>query len=106
MEVAPHIESLIFSWYLIRHLGGTVHPWVKEAGTRNIALLGAGASVPAGLSTSADLVDALMRVEGTPALRSMLEFISNRIAKIGRTPNKGGPAVHDSYRSGSLPRPD
>lgn len=64
-----------------------MHPWVEEADTRNMVLLGAGASVPAGLPTSADLVDALMQVEGTPALRSMLEFISNRIAKSGRTPN-------------------
>lgn len=64
-----------------------MHPWVKDAGTRNIVLLGAGASVPAGLPTSADVVDALMQEEGTPALRSMLEFISNRIAKSGRTPN-------------------
>jgi hypothetical protein len=28
-----------------------------------------------------------MQVEGTPARRSMLEFISSRIAKSGRTPN-------------------
>lgn len=52
-----------------------------------MVLLGAGASVPAGLPTSADLVEALMKVTGTPALRSMLEFIRDRIAQSGRTPN-------------------
>lgn len=52
-----------------------------------MVLLGAGASVPAGLPTSAELVDALLQVEGAPGLRAMLEFISNRIAKSGRKPN-------------------
>jgi hypothetical protein len=64
-----------------------MHEWVREAGTRNMVLLGAGASVPAGLPTSADLLNALMKIEGTPALRSMLEFIRDRIAVSGRKPN-------------------
>lgn len=64
-----------------------MHPWVEAADGRTMVLLGAGASVPAGLPSSAALIDALKEVEGTPELRSMLDFIESRISQDGRNPN-------------------